>query len=97
MIVLSVLLVVLSSSSSSSSSSSENNAPELKHSNNDDNSPSSSLWYLVDSKMNDMPTFQTNEELMNHVREVQQGGGLVFRAFVENGTEGNVITRRDEQ
>ena len=80
-----------------SSSFSGNNAPELNQSNNDDNSPSSILWYLVDSKMNDMPTFQTDEELMNHVREVQQGGGLVFRAFVENRAEGNIITRRDEQ
>ena len=62
---------------------------------NDDDAPhnskdcNDSTWSLIDSKMDGIHIFHTDEGLINYVREVQQGqGGLVFRAFTECKIDG---------
>lgn len=39
-----------------------------------------SSWYLIDSQMSGMTTFHTEKDLLGFMRDVQQGGGLLFCA-----------------
>lgn len=63
---------------------------------NKDNSKAAivdSSWALIDSNRNNMPIFSTWEQLMDHLREVQALGGLVFRAFMDDGIENKSVGR----
>ena len=59
-------------------STTENNANKR----NEDASDSS--WYIIDSKIRDIPTLDTDNELVNHLKAIQKEGALVFRAFAES-------------
>jgi len=43
-----------------------------------------SSWYIIDSKIRDISTLDTDIELVNHLKEIQKEGALVFRAFIES-------------
>mmetsp|Transcript_1023 Transcript_1023/g.1779 ORF Transcript_1023/g.1779 Transcript_1023/m.1779 type:complete len:338 (+) Transcript_1023:47-1060(+) len=53
------------------------NAPNREVENED------SSWSLIDSKQDGITTFEDNEELMDYLREVQHGGGIVFHALMD--------------
>ena len=40
-----------------------------------------SSWHVVDSKMRDITTLDTDGELFDYAREIQARGGIIFRAF----------------
>lgn len=43
-----------------------------------------SSWYIIDSKIKDIPTLDNDDELVKHLKVIQKEGALVFRAFVES-------------
>ena len=49
-------------------------------------------WYLVDSNLNDVSMFNSEEELNAYLRKVQRGGRLVFRAsYIATPTDDKVV------
>ena len=43
-----------------------------------------SSWYIIDSKIGDISTLETDNELVNLLKEIQKEGALLFRAFIES-------------
>jgi len=44
------------------------------------NQQETTSWYLIDSKLNDIQIIESNEQLMQVLKAIQNNGGLVFRA-----------------
>ena len=55
-----------------------------KNTNKGQDDTDDSSWYVIDSKIRDIPTLDTDNELVNHLKAIQKEGGLVFRAFIES-------------
>lgn len=49
--------------------------------NNDDSS-----WHVIDSKRDDIIELKSDKELVDYARDIQKGGGLVFRAFIDSSS-----------
>jgi len=43
-----------------------------------------SSWYIIDSKIRDISTLDTDNELVEHLKAIEKKGALVFRAFVKS-------------
>ena len=65
---------------SDDASSENNNSSRASDAARDDGLP----WCLIDSKLDDICTFDSDNELLDYLREVQQDGGLVFQASMRN-------------
>ena len=65
----------------SDDASSENNSSNTASDAAEDDGLS---WCLIDSKLDDVCTFDSDNELLDYLREVQQDGGLVFQASMRN-------------
>ena len=57
------------------------NASEGKPDKSNEQEDTDSSWHVIDSKMRDITTFDTDDELFDYAREIQARGGIIFRAF----------------
>ena len=57
------------------------NASDEKPDKSSEQEDTDSSWHVIDSKMRDITTFDTDGELFDYAREIQARGGIIFRAF----------------
>ena len=60
----------------------DSSSKEYKQNENNDDSS----WHVIDSKRDDIIELKSDKELVDYARDIQKGGGLVFRAFIDSSS-----------